>query len=145
MQLAQAATGVAATEIVQAVGEVARLLDLEQEDPGPDSVNRSRRIEDHISRGHLELPHESPQGSAPNRLAHLVGPDLAVETPDDSGSRHSLQNEPRLLLAEVAAGSLSLCRKGVVRVHLDRQLRSGVDELREERHLAPVAGDALFP
>ena len=142
VQFAGVAVGIAAVEIVDAVGDVRGLLDFGDERPRADRVHTSRGQEKHVARCDL-----------------VVGQDVRDGVVSDAGlvlGRRYLLREARTQVRVLirrhhvphfglALGFVAFPCQLVVRVHLDREILPGVDELDQQRELlaeTPVVGFA---
>ena len=125
--------------VVDAVGHVARLLYLGQDQSGSDGVNRPRSEKEDVSDGGANTMQEILGPSFPNRGRETLAVDTATETLDQLSTGLGVEHDPHLGLAVVA---LVLSRPVVVGMHLDREPLGRVEELDEQREA--IGGEGLL-
>ena len=136
MQRAQLAVGAGAVVVVQAIGHIARLLRLQNERTGLNSVHGTGVNLEKVAlvnRQHVE--HVVPAAI----FDHLrcLGAVLGALADDDRGTGLAVQHIPALGLAQAAV--LVLGSVLVVGVNLDRKVVLGVQNLNEQRELLALA------
>ena len=136
VQFAGVAVGIAAVEIVDAVGDVRGLLDFGDERPCADRMHASRGQEEYVARCDL-----------------VVGQNVRDRIVSDAGlvlGRGHLSREARTQVCVLirrhhvphfglALGFVAFPGQFIVRVHLDREVLPGVDELDQQRKLLAEA------
>src|SRR3954467_10180892 len=121
--------------IVEARGDVARLLDLDQRQPRADGMDRPRRHRKEIALPRLDpvepvLDRAVRRGRSQVRLAHSV-----LEAESELRPRLGGDHIPAFALAVGEAAGAGV---GVVGVDLDRQFVAGEQIFDEERQSAPI-------
>ena len=151
VQFAGVAVGVAAVEVVDAVGEVRGLLDLGDERPGADRVHAARGQEKDVARVYFVVGEDVGDGVVGHAGGVFGGRHLLRESRTEVRSFVGGHDVPHFGLA---LGLVALPSQFVVRMNLDREVLPGVDEFDEQRELLaetfevlraqqlrPVAGD----
>ena len=130
-----------ASEIVEAVGDVAILLHFEEDQPASDRMDSARgRIES------VALLHLSPVEHAHDRSVERCGAQLfrrgrAVESHADARAGLRIEHDPRLVLSARMSG---LPGRGIVRMHLHGQL-FGCEKIFDEKRVVSPPILALKP
>ena len=140
VQFAGVAVGIAAVEVVDAVGDVRSLLDLGDEGSGADRMHAARRQEENVAWMDLVVGED-------------VGDGVVLYAGGVFGGRHLLREsraEVRPLVGGhdvphlgFALGLVAFPGQFVVGVNLDREVLPGVDELDEQRELLAEALEIL--
>ena len=135
------AVGVAAVEVVDAVGDVRRLLDFGDEGAGADRVHAARGQEEDVAR-------------TDGVVGQQVGDRVVLDAGGVFGRRHPLgesRAEMRPLVRRhdvphfgLALRPVAFPGRLVVRVYLDREVLPCVDELDEQRKLFAEALEVGF-
>lgn len=121
--------------VVDAVGDIARLLHLSQQDAAADGVDTARREVENITGLDGMVGQDLGDGAVGNATLILVGRDGRLEAGIEMGPLLCLDDVPHLGLAHLAVQTL---RHLVVGVDLDAQVVAGIDELHQERQLAVI-------
>ena len=143
MQLAWLAVGLEAPVVVEAISDVGILLQLVEDDARTDRMDRSGGNEDDIARVDLDAPQIVLQPGLGDGLSNFVLGGLLLQPIDDLCAVVSLQDIPRLGLAETAI--LVLSGVLVVGMNLHRELVLRVDELGEQREAHAEDSAACAP
>ena len=121
---------------------VAALLDLGNDEPRADRVDRSGRHEDDVVRRH-GLPHDKIRDRAVvDGLAQLLLSEPPIEAEGDLGSRSGTQDVPGFGLAVRQSHRL---RVRVVRMDLDGQRLAREQQLEQERGIRGRLAGPLVP
>ena len=122
--------------VVQPVGDVAVLLNLDQRQAGSDGVHRSRRREERIARvapatsgAATRFRRSATTSRSRSRMIGSLKPSAMV------GVRVGAQHVPHLGLPRAAFPG---ARLRVVRVHLHREPVGSEDELHQQREFVPA-------
>ncbi len=137
MQLAGFAVGALAVEVVDAVGDVRRLLDFGDERAGADAVHASGGQEEEVAAAYFVFAQDLRHGVVRHAGLVFVGRHGACETRAQACAGRGIDHVPHLGLALRAVAAPG---KRIVRVHLDREVLARVDELDEQRELLAEAG-----
>ena len=130
MQLARLAVSTLAVVVVDAIGDVARLLGLEHERAGLDGVERARVDLEEVALVDGHLVQEVAPAALLDKLGELLAV-LGLLADDDGGVGLAVEHVPALLLAQAAV--LVHARVLVVGVDLDGEVAVGVENLDEQR------------
>ena len=136
MQLTGLAVHARTVVVVDAVGDVAGLLDLGQQDATTDGMNSTGREVEDVASLYGVVGQDFGDGAVLHTLLVFVGRYLLLETSIEVGSLVGTDDIPHLALAHLAV--LTLCHL-IVGVYLDAQVFLSVDELDQEGHLAVIA------
>ena len=136
MQLARLAIHPRTVVVVDAVGDIARLLHLRQHNPAADGVDTPGREVEHIARLDLMVGQHLGDGAVGDAPLVFLGADLPLETGIEVRPFVGLDDVPHLRLAHLAMLPL---RHLVVGMHLDAQVALGIDELHQQGQLTMVS------
>ena len=142
VQLAQVAIGIAAVIVPHAIGDIARLLDLDKQIAGTDGVDLSSRDVERVARPGLDSIDRLKERAVGHATVKLGLRQAAIESCADDCSRLGLQDIPHLVLAHAAVAAH---RHLVARVHLHREVATGVDQLDEQRETVSIAAIHVTP
>ena len=132
VQFAAVAVLVHAIPVVEAVGDVGRLLDFVEHDARADGMDAARRNEAHVARMHRHAAQERLDCRALfARGAQGVKRCAGLDAVDELTAFRRVQNQPCLGLAEFAV--LHACSVIVVRVYLHGQRFGGINQLQQQR------------
>ena len=141
MELAGFAVHAGAVVVEDAVGDVAGLLDLGEEDATADGMDTAGREVEHIAGLDLVVGEDFGDGAVFYSFLVLIGGYGLLEAGIEVGAWVGLDDVPHLRLAHLAVDALGHL---VVGVDLDAQVALGIDELDEQGQLAMVfLGDLL--
>ena len=138
MEFTRFALRVHAPKVIDAIGDVRRLLYLDEEVTGTDSMETAGRQEKQVTLVRLVRSDDVLHRRVPvdsrgcSELLVFLGCDRALETGVNLGADIGFDDVPHLGFAET---SVSFLRQFVIGVHLDGEVLAGVDELDEEREL----------
>ena len=146
VQLAWTAQVIMTVEVVDAIGDVAGLLDFGKEATRADGMNTPGRQEEAVALLHRIARDGIDDGLFADHLLVLLGRDLLTESTEQGCIRLGRHEIPHLGLAALA--SLSVCNL-IGGMHLNGEVVTGINELDEQRELiakALVVGtaDELF-
>lgn len=136
VQFARVAGGIAAVEVVDAVGDVGGLLDFGDEGACTDRVDAACRQVENVARAYGVVGQQVGDRAVGDAPFVFVRGRLPRESRAQMGPFVGLYHVPHLGLAFRA---VALPRQPVVGVHLDREVLPGVDELDEQRKLGAEA------
>ena len=130
MEFARLAVGPRPVVVVDAVGQVRRLLDLGDESAGADAVDTPRRQEKDVARSDGMVAQQVADRMVGYRRGIGFGIHAAVETDTQTGAARLRNDVPHLGLA---VHPVTLPRQTVVGVYLNREILAGVDEFDQQR------------
>ena len=136
VQLAGVAVGILAVEIVDAVGDVRGLLYLGDKRPGSDAVNASGRQEKEVAGVYFIFGEQVGDGVVRDAGFVLGRRHLLGESRAQACAFVGVHDVPHLGLAFRFVALPCQC---VVRVHLDREILTCVDEFDQQRELLSEA------
>ena len=132
-QLGMELTGLAiharAVVVVDAVGDIAGLLDLGEEDAATDGMDTTGREVEHIAGLDLMVGQDLGDGTVFYAFLVFIGGYGLFEAGIEVGAGVGLDDVPHLRLAHLAM--YPLCHL-VIGMHLDAQVAPGIDELDEQ-------------
>ena len=141
MELTGAAIEARSVVVVDAIGDIAGLLNLGQTDAATDGMDTTGREVEDITRVHLMACEGLDDGAIGYPLLVLLGGDVLLETGIEVGSGLGIEDVPHLGLAELVMLALGHL---IVGVDLNGEVLTGIDDLGEDGELAVVlAGDLL--
>ena len=129
MELTVVAILVLTFEVVDAIGDIARLLDLAEEASLADAVDTSGGEKEAVAFLHVVVVDSVHDRIVGYHLLILLGSDLLLQSHEHTGIEIRVHDIPHLGLAALLA---LLMRNLVGRMHLDGQWPSGIDELDEQ-------------
>ena len=129
MELAGLAVHAGAVVVEDAVGDVAGLLDLSEEDTATDGMDTTGREVEDIACLDLMVGKDLGDGTVFYALLVFIGGYGLFEAGIEVGAGVGLDDVPHLTLAHLAMDALGHL---VVRVHLDAEVAPGIDELDEQ-------------
>ena len=135
MQFSRTTIHAGTVVVVDAVGDVGRLLHLGQQDAGTNGMDTSGGQVEHIAGRDLMTGQDTGDGIVADMLPIFVGRYLAAETGIEIASRFGVDDVPHLALAHLAVDALS---HSIVRMNLDAEVAMGIDELDEQWQLPLV-------
>ena len=135
VELAGLAVHAGAVVVVDAVGDVAGLLDLSEEDTATDGMDTTGREVEDITGLDLMVGEHLGDSTVFYAFLVLIGGYGLLEAGIEVGAWVGLDDVPHLRLAHLAMDALGHL---VVRVHLDAEVTLGIDELDEQGQLAVV-------
>ena len=138
VNLAGFAVQAQAAVVVDAVGDVGRLLDLCDEAAAADGVDASGGQEEHVSGMHVIAGQHIGDGAVGHFGGVLFRGNLLGEAGQQVGSLIGRYHIPHLGLSLGAV--VALGGQFVVGMHLDGEVREGVDELDQEGEFVPGVG-----
>ena len=121
--------------VVDAIGDIAGLLDLRQEDACTDGMNTTGREVEDIAGGNLMTCQHLGDGMVLYAFLIFFGGHLATETGIEIATGLSIEDVPHLALAHLTMDSL--CHL-VVGMHLDAEVFLGIDELNQKGQLTMI-------
>ena len=121
--------------VVDAIGDIAGLLDLRQEDASTDGMNTTGREVEDIARGNLMTRQHLGDGMVLYAFLIFFGGHLPTETRIEIATGLSIEDVPHLALAHLSMDSL--CHL-VVGMHLDAEVFLGIDELHQKGQLTMI-------
>ena len=121
--------------VVDAIGDIAGLLDLRQEDASTDGMNTTGREVEDIARGDLMTCQHLGDGMVLYAFLIFFGGHLPTETGIEIATRLSIEDVPHLALAHLSMDSL--CHL-VVGMYLDAEVFLGIDELHQKGQLTMI-------
>ena len=138
MELARLAVQAQAAVVVDAVGDVGRLLDLGDEAAAADGVDASGREEEHVAGMHVVAGQHLGDGAVRDALLVFLGRDFLGHAGEQVRARLRIDHIPHfgLSLGAVVPHGGQL----VVRMDLHGQVGEGVDELDQQRELVAGVG-----
>ena len=137
MQLTRLAIHARTVVVEDTVGDIARLLDLRQEDAATDGMDTACGEVEDIARLDLVVGKNLSDAAVGNTTAIFLQGYLLFETGIEMRPFVGPDNIPHLGLAHLTVQTL---RHIVVRMDLDAQVALRIDELHQERQLAVVSG-----
>ena len=129
VELAGLAVHAGAVVVEDAVGDVAGLLDLSEEDTATDGMDTTGREVEHIACLDLMVGQHLGDGTVFYAFLVLIGGYGLLEAGIEVGAGVGLDDVPHLRLAHLAM--YPLCHL-VVGVHLDAEVALGIDELDQQ-------------
>jgi len=135
VEFAGLAVHAGAVVIEDAIGDVAGLLDLGEEDAATDGMDTTSREVEHIAGLDLMVGKDLGDGTVFYAFLVFIGGYGLLEAGIEVGAGVGLDDVPHLRLAHLAM--YPLCHL-VVRVDLDAEVTLGIDELDEQGQLAMV-------
>ena len=135
VELAGLAVHAGAVVVVDAVGDVAGLLDLGEEDATTDGMDTAGREVEHIAGLDLMVGEDLGDGAVFYAFLVLIGGYGLLEAGIEVGAGVGLDDVPHLGLAHLAMDPLGHL---VVGMDLDAEVATGIDELDEQGQLAMV-------
>ena len=121
--------------VVDAIGDIAGLLDLRQENACTDGMNTTGREVEDIARGNLVTCQHLGDGMVLYAFLIFFGGHLATETGIEIATRLSIEDVPHLALTHLTMDAL--CHL-VVGMHLDAEVFLGIDELNQKGQLTMI-------
>ena len=135
VQFAGLAIHAGAVVVVDAVGDVAGLLDLGEEDATADGMDTAGREVEHITGLDLMVGEDLGDGAVFYAFLVLIGGYGLLEAGIEVGTGVGLDDVPHLRLAHLAMDALGHL---VVGMDLDAEVATGIDELDQQGQLAVV-------
>ena len=135
MELAGLAVHARAVVVEDAVGDIAGLLDLGEEDATTDGMDTAGREVEHIAGLDLMVGEDLGDGAVFYAFLVLIGGYGLLEAGIEVGAGVGLDDVPHLRLTHLAMDALGHL---VVRVDLDAEVTLGIDEFDEQGQLAMV-------
>ena len=135
VELAGLAIHAGAVVVVDAVGDVAGLLDLGEEDATTDGMDTTGREVEHIAGLDLMVGQHLGDGTVFYAFLVLIGGYGLLEPGIEVGAGVGLDDVPHLRLTHLAMDALGHL---VIGMHLDAQVAPGIDELDEQGQLTLV-------
>ena len=129
MELTGFAIHARAVVVVDAVGDVAGLLDLGEEDTATDGMDTTGREVKHITGLDLMVGQYLGDGTVFYALLVLIGGYGLFEAGIEVGAGVGLDDVPHLRLAHLAMDALGHL---VIGMHLDAEVTLGIDEFDEQ-------------
>ena len=123
--------------VVDAIGDIAGLLDLRQEDASTDCMNTTGREVEDIAGGNFMTCQYLGDGMVLYAFLIFLWCHLATETRIEIATGLSIEDVPHLALAHLSMDSL--CHL-VVGMYLDAEVFLGIDELHQKGQLTVVLG-----
>ena len=135
VEFAGLAVHAGAVVVEDAVGDIAGLLDLGEEDATTDGMDTAGGEVEYIAGLDLMVAQDLGDGAVFYAFLVLIGGYGLLEAGIEVGTGVGLDDVPHLRLAHLAMDTLGHL---VVRVHLDAEVALGIDELDEQGQLAMV-------
>ena len=137
VEFARIAVGVAAVEVVNAVGDIAGLLNFSQKVTGADGVDATCRKEEKVAGVRVVASDNVHNGVFGNEFLIFFGSDLLAQSGVDGSTFFGIDDIPHFGLSVAVVASLG---ESVVGVYLHREVALGVDNLHQERECVAIFG-----
>ena len=142
VQLAEVAVAVAAQIVVDAVGDVARLLYLGDDHTGTDAMYAACWDVEAVAFANADFVEVILDAAVCHLLGVVAHLNLLAEACDELAATVGIHDVPHLVLSHLA---VTLSAEGVVGVNLDGEVLTGVDELDEQGEVGPELLRILLP